>query len=887
MTTLLDLAGIDGSMISVAGGKAVNLGIMRAAGLPVPQGFCVTTDAYRLVVGDQLSDLLDKLAEAADPTVLAELAEEARSRVLNAPVQDQLRAAIGNRYRELGEAGPVAVRSSATAEDLPYASFAGQQDTYLNVVGESELLEAIRRCWASLWTDRAVSYRNSNGIDHRTVSLAVVVQQMVDALAAGVMFTANPVTGNRHETVIDASAGLGEAIVSGAVNPDHFVVNSASRSIVQRRLGDKRLLIKARAGGGTDREELGDRSAEPCLTDDQILELADLGRGVSDHYQAPQDMEWALDANGQFWLTQARPITTLYPVPGPDGATPALFLCMTLAQGLTRPITPMGLAAFRLIGSSVGAALGHPPADRRAGPSSLAIAAQRAFVDISPALRSRLGRRLVIGAFGAMEARSSRVLSTLTSDPRFPITGRLPWKAIPPVARLLVIRTQVPLRLAATLINPAIAPPLIDRVERRLRMAASLPADATVAQRLDHVERQLGNDLFLIMPTVFSHAAAGLLILRLARNALGDLAQPGDLQTVLRGLPNNVTTEMDLELWRLTSRIRADADSARAFSEGSTASLTARYRNRTLPPVAQQALTGFLRRYGHRAVAEIDLGMPRWSDDPSHIVGAISNYLRLEDPDLAPAAQFEQGEVAASAMIAELIRRAEQRSHAKARFVRFALDRARKLVGLRESPKNLLVLTLSALREHLVEVGEALADQGSIEMPDDIFFLDIAEARRALSGEAMQNLVTQRREAYELELRRRHIPRLLLSDGTELEAVAAAGQTADGAISGSPASPGTVTARARVILEPVGARLEPGEILVAPSTDPGWTPLFLTAGGLVMEMGGSNSHGAVVAREYGIPAVVGVTDATNRIETGQLVTLDGAAGLVRVGEPTE
>jgi rifampicin phosphotransferase len=886
MTTLVDLADVDGSMLGVAGGKAVNLGIMSRAGLPVPPGFCVTTHAYRMVVADRLSDLLDKLAIAGDADVRAGLADEARSRVLNAPVPNDLATAIGTHYRRLGLGEAVAVRSSATAEDLPQASFAGQQDTYLNVVGDQDLLQAIRRCWASLWTDRAVSYRTHNGIDHRTVFLAVVVQRMIDAQAAGVMFTANPVTGSRAETVIDASSGLGEAIVSGAVNPDHFVVDTARRTIVERRLGDKRIRVKARSGGGTETEERDDLSAQPCLTDDQILELADLGQRVSDVYTSPQDTEWALDEEGRLWLTQARPITTLFPAPGSDTGEPRVFLCMTLAQGLTRPITPMGLAAFRMIGSNIAAALGRPPANPLAGPPPMAIAGQRVFLDITPVLRYAVSRKLILGAFGAMEARSSAVLKALADDPRFPIVGRFPWRALAPVARLAIGRAKVPLRLAAALINPVLAPRLIARTERKLRIAMSLPADATPAERLNHVEQQLAGGLFLTMPTVFSYPAGGLLMLRLARKALGDLARPGDLQTVLRGLPNNVTTEMDLELWRITERIRDDADSAKAFSQGTTAALTARYRNRTLPPVAQQELTGFLRRYGHRAVAEIDLGMPRWADDPSHIVGVISNYLRLDDPDHAPGVQFQQGEVAAATMITELVERAWQRSHAKARFVGFALERARRLVGFRESPKSLLIFTLGALREQLVRVGEALAQQGRIEVADDIFFLDIPEVRRALAGEAMHDLVAQRREAYDVELRRRHIPRLLLSDGTELEAVAAAVLPRHGAMSGTPASPGTVTAPARVVLDPVGAHLEPGEILVAPSTDPGWTPLFLTAGGLVMEMGGSNSHGAVVAREYGIPAVVGVADATMKIETGQRVTVDGAAGLVSVAPAT-
>ena len=260
----------------------------------------------------------------------------------------------------------------------------------------------------------------------------------------------------------------------------------------------------------------------------------------------------------------------------------------------------------------------------------------------------------------------------------------------------------------------------------------------------------------------------------------------------------------------------------------------------------------------------------------------IANYLRLEDPDLAPEVQFKRGEVAAESMIDDLVQRAAAHSRPKARLISFALHRARQLVGLRESPKYLLIVALGMLRDHLGKVGEALVERQAIDVPDDVYFLDYAEARRGLQGESMRTTVAERRAAYAAELRRRHIPRLLLSDGTELEAVAGATVRPDGAMAGSPASPGTVTGRARVALDPVGAQLEPGEILVAPSTDPGWTPLFLTAGGLVMEMGGSNSHGAVVAREYGIPAVVGVPDATRKIETGQLVTVDGAGGLVMV-----
>jgi phosphohistidine swiveling domain-containing protein len=882
MSLLVDFSDIDSTMINSVGGKALNLGVMRSAGLPVPGGFCVTTDAYRSVVADQLDDLMGKLGDATDPGEATAAAEKARGRVLSVELPLQLRIEITDHYQALGDNEPVAVRSSATAEDLAYASFAGQQDTYLNVVGSVALLDAVRRCWASLWTDRAVSYRNANAIDHRSVTLAVVVQRMIDATAAGVMFTANPITGTRHETVLDASPGLGEAVVSGAVNPDHFVVNAVDHSIVTRRLGDKRIMITSLPGGGTELRELTGGSAEACLNDEQVLQLVDLGQQVQRQYGAPQDTEWALDSAGTFWLTQARPITTLYPQVRTHRPGLRVLMCLSLAQGLTRPITPMGIAAVRLIGTSIATEIKIPPEEPLAGPTAMHAPGQRLYLDLTSALRNRLGRRAIIGAFTVMEARAATVLKRLAERPEFSIIQTRDHAMLRHIAAALV-RNKVPLRVIAGLINPNLAYRGIATTERRLRQALTLPANATALQRLDFVEHRLGS-LFLLMPRTFAYAVGGLLMLKASRQLLGEVAQPGELEEVLRGLPHNVTTEMDLELWGLTEQIRSDEPSHGAFTESSVPDLLQRYRERTLPPVAQRGLQSFLRRYGHRAVAEIDLGMPRWSDDPSHLLGVISNYLRLNPDDLDPVAQFHAGQARAESMITTLVGLMAEHSRVRARMVGWALRRVRQLVGLRESPKFLLIVALATMREHLKVIGRQLAASQLIDQIDDVFFLDLGDVRRGLSGETLQTLVVARRDAYEQELKRRHIPRLLLSDGTEPEAMADANADVSGALTGSPASAGTVTGPARVVLDPVGAHLEPGEILVAPSTDPGWTPLFLTAGGLVMEMGGSNSHGAVVAREYGIPAVVGVPDATQRIETGQLITVDGAAGLVSLSD---
>ncbi|WP_043805712.1 PEP/pyruvate-binding domain-containing protein [Paenarthrobacter aurescens] len=888
---VLDIAAIRGPMLPEVGGKAANLGELASVGLPVPRGFCLTTAAYRQALsGVGLEPVFAALEEASASAMdqLSGLAARARSLVIEAGVPAEIAEAVRSAYQDLGANVPVAVRSSATAEDLPFASFAGQQDTFLNVVGVDAVLDAVSRCWASLWTDRAVAYRTTNVIDHATVALAVVVQEMVNSATAGVMFTANPVTGNRYETVIDASPGLGEAVVSGAVNPDHYVVNARRGAVLTRVLGDRQVEIRAMPGGGTERVERplpADSAVEPCLSDRQVLELAKLGLAVQEHYRAPQDTEWAIDDDGKLWLTQARPITTLYPQTTRTPPAPGehAFLNFSLAQGLTRPLTPMGLAGIRLIASSVAKTAAFDVPDPRSGPPAYYEAGQRIFFDFSAVLRSRVGRTIVPRVFDVMEARSAAIMRGLFDDPRFTVTIKTPIKLTRHVAPVAA-KYRVPESLFRGLFRPAKAMRRVERLSTELRSTFSVPSEATPHQRLGHVQRILGEEVFATVPQVLPLPALGFAMLALVRRILGDQAPYSELQTVIRGLPNNVTTEMDLALWQVASEIREDPDAVASMVRHTAAELVEQYRDARLPPVAQAGLERFLRKYGHRAVAEIDLGMPRWSDDPTHILGVIANYLRLSDGAEAPDQQFTQAALDADEQVARFVARARAKSPLHAVIVRLALDRTRRFAGLRELPKYNLVLGLSAARKQLLLIGDELVAAQRIERPEDIFFLDLDDVEIALAGDDVHEVVAERRAAYLQELRRKHIPRVLLSDGTEPEATPGRneGKQRPGTLSGSPASAGLVSAPARVIMDPVGAHLEPGEILVAPSTDPGWTPLFLTAGGLVMEMGGANSHGAVVAREYGIPAVVGVPDATSRIRTGQRITVDGAAGTVSI-----
>ena len=816
-----------------AGGKGANLGELRRAHFPVPDGFVITTTAYALA------------AEAAGVT--GETPATARVRLAASPVPAGIADAVREAYRALG-APAVAVRSSATAEDLTDASFAGQQDTILGVAGEDAVIDAVRKCWASLWNDRAVAYRQTHDVPARGLRLAVVVQRMVEAQIAGVLFTADPITGRRRRAAIEAVRGLGEQLVSGAVNPDHFIVNTRSGEVLERR-GE-------------------------ILSETQLRELAAVGARIEEHFGRPQDIEWAIDADGKLWIVQSRDITTLYPIPptAPENEDDLrVYFSANVAQGVFDPFTPMGLQTFRLLSSGFAAAIGSPVRDPANGASLYAESAMRVFIDLTPVLRDPFGREIPGRVMGAMEFRSKAIFAKLLEDPRLRPRGSASGSRFRTIGAAL--HTGAPQNALRAMLRP-------DATRKRLlaeldRAIADVRIPGTSAERLDAYE-----DLILRFPPKFFPRMVGMVIpgflcYALANRLLGAHARLGELQTVLRGLPHNPTTEMDLALWGIARRAREDETSRDALNTRSPAELSAQYRARALPPLLQREMTSFLERYGHRAIAEIDLGVKRWSEDPAHLLGAIANYLRLGDDATAPDVQFARGAREAEAMIDTLA----SRLHGPRRAVlRFLLGRVRLLSGLREQPKFQIMRVFALGHTLIAPVGAELADRGLLDTADDVFFLTLPELRRALAGEDLRETVTERREVYRREQGRRHIPRVLLSDGTDAETEVPA--ATDGAIRGTPASPGIAHGIARVIRSPVGARLEPGEVLVAPSTDPGWTPLFLTAGALVMEMGGMMSHGAVVAREYGIPAVVGVPDATGRIATGERITVDGSAGTV-------
>jgi rifampicin phosphotransferase len=813
---VVELAEVDGGLIALVGGKAAGLAELIRAGEQVPEGFCVTTAAHDAV-----------LASGSIP--------------------DDLRREIVRTYERLG-GGAVAVRSSATAEDLPHASFAGQHETLLNVSGAEALIDAVLRCWDSLVSERAIAYRAANDIPGDSVRMAVVVQRMVDPVAAGVLFTANPITGTRTEMVVDAVAGLGDVVVDGTARADHYVLNGS------RPTGT--------TGG--------------CLSAGQLEQLREAGDRLQRRAGSPQDVEWAFDRDGTLWLLQSRAITTLFPLPMSPAPGPRVYFEGGHMQGMLRPFTPMGMSAMRVAMAqwlrSVGVA-SDPFEDR----NGLAEAAGRMYLDITPFVRNKSYRAKLPTAMKMYGPRVSEAVERVLEDPRFAPVPGLPFRLR---TVLTVAARMVPglvVGLVAAIVSPARARRRAFRAAADIRRRSRPPEGTrTAAERVRLAVELQGPFILGAMTAMLPPLYASLFARAAAVGLLAGVATESEVDETLRGMPHNVTTEMDLALWRLAAAAGSHRD---LLLHTPPAELAARYHAGELP---EFGLAEFLRRYGHRGAAEIDVGVARWGEDPTPVFAAIAGYLRVTDPEQAADRRFARAAGEAVAKIDELVRRARRTRPVRARVAGFLLRRSRALAGLRELPKFAWLYAFGEMRAQLLAAGAELRSRGLLERADDIMFLDIREALGAAEGDDLRELVAERRADYEREMKRRSVPGLMLSDGTVPEALTPRTPAPDGALVGMAAAPGRATGRARVILDPAGAQVEPGEILVAPTTDPGWTPLFMTAAGLVTETGAPMAHGPTVAREYGIPAVICVRDATQLITTGQLITVDGAAGTVLV-----
>ena len=858
---VLDLHEVDETRVAVVGGKGAHLGeLSRIEGIRVPGGFCVTTDAFRRIMTEapSIDDRLDQLSRQnpEDREAIRTLSAQIRRTIEGIAIPGDLAAAITRALARHGEQAAYAVRSSATAEDLPTASFAGQHDTYLNVAGQAAILQQVSRCWASLFTERAVTYRQRHGIDHRTVHMAVVVQQMVFPDAAGILFTADPVTGNRKVATVDASFGLGEALVSGLVNPDVFKVRHGE--VVAKAIAAKQRAVDARPAGGTQEVAIDPRRQEqPALTDAQVVQLVQLGRRIEAHFGRPQDIEWCLVDDG-FQIVQSRPITTLFPIPETGDQENHVYVSVGHGQMMTDPMKPLGLSVWQLTAMV--------PMHEAGG---------RLFVDVTRRLASPASRAALLDVMGRGDPLIRDALETVLERgdfvPSLPDAG----PGGPPASG-----APAPIET-----DPAIVTGLIERsqasnaaLERDIRAKTGPALFDFLLEAIGDYKRVLGDPLNL------QAIMAGMEATWWLNDKLQEwLGEKNAADTLTLSAPGNVSSEMGLALLDVADVIRPHSEVVAFLPGVEDEGFLDELPKLAGGTEARDAIEAYLDRYGMRCVGEIDITRPRWRERPTTLVPVILDNVRNFEPGAA-GRRFEQGRQKAQQKEQDVLSRlrALPDGDQKADEAQRMIDRVRTFIGYREYPKYGIVSRLFVYKQALLAEAERLVRASVLPEQEDIFYLTFGELHDVVrSNQVDEQLIQQRKDAF----RSYHAltpPRVLTSDG---EAVTGAYRRDDGpagALIGLPVSAGTIEGRARVILDMAEADLEAGDILVTTFTDPSWSPLLVGIAGLVTEVGGLMTHGAVIAREYGLPAVVGVQQATRLIRDGQRIRVHGTDGYVEI-----
>lgn len=872
-----DRARRDDTPIAMVGGKGAHLGALsHIEGIDVPAGFCITTNAFRRIIavaraGDaRFDDHLDRLTrlDPIDQETVRASSAVLRDIIEAAAIPPDLTRPIARAIEQARARSDAtmawAVRSSATAEDLPTASFAGQQDTYLNVIGTADVLRHISKCWASLFSERAVTYRLRNGIDHRQVYMAVVVQQMVFPHAAGMLFTADPVSGNRRISVVEAALGLGEALVAGLTNADRYEVRGGA--IITKTIAAKTLSVQASsAGGTTSRAVEGVRQHDPALTDAQVIRLVELGGRIAAHFGSPQDIEWCLVDDG-FAIVQSRPITTLFPIPETHDGTNHVYLSVGHQQMMTDPMKPLGISFWQLT-----------------TPKPMSVVGGRLFVDVTETLASPVQRAGLLDMIGKSDPLLPELLQEIIDRGDFlpPDSSAATWPMgdIAPAGAPAGAPTPVE-------DDPAIVTTLI---ARNRDSVATLQQEIQGKTGLALIEFIL-TDIQELRRLLF-HPESHRVIMA-AMNATWWLdehlqAWLGDKRAVdalTLSVANNITSEMGLALLDVADVIRPYPGVVRLLGQA-LEQADAHFLD-ALPAVdggtqAREAIEGWLHTYGMRGVGEIDITRPRWSERPLMLLPLLLGNIRNFEPG-ASARRFAEGLDVARETERDVLTRLRDLpdGEQKVAETRRMIDRVRTLIGYREYPKYGMVSRYFIYKQALLGEAERLVRDGVLREREDIYYLTLQELQDVVRTHVVDaGLITERRDAFR-GYQALTPPRVLTSDGECINGKYRRADIPAGALVGLPVSAGTVEGRARVVLDIATATIEPGDILVTAYTDPSWTPLFVAARGLVTEVGGLMTHGAVIAREYGLPAVVGVEGATKRIRDGQRIRLHGTEGYI-------
>lgn len=876
---------------TLTGGKGANLARLIEADFPVPPSVCVATTVYQAIIDtSDIRTTIESLETLGpeDTEAIAELSAEVRSKIQQRNLPEPGRSAVMDALDTLST-NAYAVRSSATAEDLPTASFAGQHETFLGVNQQAAVLDRIHDCLASLFTDRAVTYRLRNGISQSNVAMAVVVQAMVEPAVAGVLFTADPVSGNRHVASVDANFGLGDTVVAGDISPDSARIERRTGKILEYAIGEKSYALRSGADkrGGTEPIDLApERRESRALSDAQLHALVDLGEQVEQLLDDPQDIEWAL-VDGDFVLLQSRPITSLYPLPSPLPSDEQLHVYLSFghAQAMPEAMPPLVVDFWQ--GFMDGGAAVFRPDDAR---KQWAVeAGGRIYLDLTPLLHiGPLRRRLPKRIAAANEPASDALQHLLAQRPEaFPDRGAL--ADVRAVVRGLhqgapVLASVVP-RMVGRFVRAFVTgPPNPEREQARIEgwgddVASRTRGLDTLAGRVRAAFERF--DLSMVLTDVVSRVGPLLVASLVAEKVLRRLFPDADtdIDAISKGLEMELVTRMNQRLGDLADIAREHPDVREALQQE--------------VPLAQieeveggrafvDALETYLDEFGHRASNEIDLSRSRWNDNPEMLLQTIRSDLVQSEPE-AHREHLHHLKRNANDAAAYLEARVDVGvcGPLKKAVVRRLIQTYRGGIQLREYPKQGVAHLFAAVHEEISDAGASLAVDGRLDRPDDVWYLRKDELLAALEEDAPIDADVEARRRTHDRYTSMTAPPILTSEGeapTEPEDTT----RSEGVLTGTPVSAGIVEGLARVIRDPSGESLKKGEILVAPATDPGWTPLFLNAAGLVMEAGGRMTHGALVAREYGIPAVAAVSEATTTIQTGERIRIDGKRGTVEL-----
>jgi pyruvate,water dikinase len=867
---VLSFREIDKTKLMVVGGKGLNLGeLSRIEGIRVPEGFCVTTGAYKSTISHnkEYNALVDQLStlRVDDRKRIGEISGKIRRFIEEIGIAGNIEEEIIRYLLKFGEEYAYAVRSSATAEDLPLASFAGQQDTYLNIKGRDAILKHIRKCWASLFTDRAVIYRMQNGFDHRKVFLSVVIQRMLFPRASGIMFTADPVISNRKVISIDASLGLGEALVSGLVNADIYKVRDGR--ICNKTISTKKLAVYALKEGGTEEREIEPEQQNiQTLTDEQILRLEGMGRKIEAFFGFPQDIEWCLYED-TFYVVQSRPITTLYPVPDLNDGQNHIYTSIGHQQMMTDAIKPLGISFFQLLSDEVPL--------RKAG--------GRLFFDLTHDLASPIGREIILRTWGKADPLMHNAILNLMKRKAF-------VKSLPRGKRYIRMGTE-----GLSWALPIQAIKIYRKNDVTLIQNLISHNEASVRDLQQRIANVSGDELFAFIvedhkqlkEIMYNPRGMGAIIVGvLAANWINKkmekwLGEKNVADTLSQSVANNVTSEMGLALLDVSDVVRQYPAVIDYFHHASDETFFVDLSKLEGGNAVSESIQSFLEKYGMRCSGEIDITRPRWSEQPTALIPMILSNIKNFQPN-ARGVKFDHGRLEAEQKEQDLLSRLEQLpgGQQKAQKTKKVISVLRNFIGYREYPKYAFIQRYYIYKQALLKEAVKLVQKGVIREKEDIYYLSFEELREvARTNRLDYSVITKRKEEYEV-YEKLTPPRVMTSEGEVISGEYNTGNIPQGALPGIPVSTGIIEGRARVVLKMADAIIEDGDILVTTFTDPSWTPLFVSVKGLVTEVGGLMTHGAVIAREYGLPAVVSVENATKLIKDGQRIRVNGTEGYV-------